>query len=281
MSPASARNVSPIRLALTLGIRGASYDWTILTDASCMPSSPHWLTHMAEACSKDENTQIVLGITRFVEGKGWHGLRCRFFRAWQEMLNFSYAKRHGAYRADGTNLAYRRSLFLEHRGFADHSNLLVGATEIMVNRHSTRQNTALCLHPDAIMFQDTPQYRGWWSQERLFFMETRRHFRHAFLFRLRYLWSIILTWVPTLLAIATVAAGLYLKNHIAVAIAVVLWTAYNSYLIYRFNKKAKTFVEQPFTFSYTLLSHLIPWWDVTAWLHWLFTKRRTFQKKFI
>lgn len=276
--PPTARDISPVRLALTLGIRAASYDWVVLTDANCQPASVNWLSRMGECCMEREATEIVLGSTLWVGGKGWHGLRCRFFHAWQQQLNLSFAQKHGAYRCDGTNLCYRRSLFLEHRGFADDANLMMGATDIMVNRHSRRRNTAVCLHPEARMLQETPRYRSWWNEERLFFMETRRHFKRSLLYRMGYLGRVLSVWLPTLGAAMGIGWAVY-RHHDAIAIAVaVLWILYNLTLTYSFNKRLKATGEH-FPFAYIPLLHLVPWWDGTAWLQWLFTKQQTFRKK--
>lgn len=279
--PDSSRDVSPIRLALTLGARSASYEWLMLTQADCIPASSHWLSHMVSVCESRPELQIVLGQTRFVDGHGWNGLRCRFFRAYQQRLNLYHARQHGAYRCDGTNLCYRRSLFFEHRGFADHANLLTGATDIMVNQHSTAQNTAVCMHPDAIILQDTPQAPEWWNRERLFFMETRRHFRHTFRYRLRYFTVASLTWFCTLLLGAITVMGLVYHNYLAVGLSLFAWLLYMGYCTLSFNRYLKSIGEPPIIQPLPLLLHLVPYWDSTAWLHWLFSDKNNFKKRFI
>lgn len=281
--PETARSVSLIRLALTLGIRAASHEWIVLTQPNCRPVSPDWLLRMGQTCSEKKETKMVLGYTQFRrEAVSWNALRCRFFRLWQQMLHLPYALRHGAYRADGTNLCYRRSLFLQHRGFADHSNLLVGATDIMVNRNSTKENTAVCLHPDAFMEQETPRYARWWRQERLFFMETRRHFSQGLLYRLKYAGLVGLTWLFTLSTVgALLLSLLWLKDSLTAIVVAVLWVLHAICRAYTFTVSTKELGAHPIILTLPVLLHLIPLWDSIAWLHWLFTKKKTFQKKFI
>lgn len=279
--PDSSRDVSLERLALTLGIRSANNEWLVLTQADCIPASAQWLSHMVSTCEKRPETQIVLGQSRFIGGHGWHGLRCRFFRARQQWLHLHHARRHGAYRCDGTNLCYRRSLFFEHRGFAEHANLLAGATDIMVNHHSTAQNTAVCMHPQAIILQDTPRHPSWWNRERLFFMETRHHFRHTFRYRFKYFTIASLLWLCTLLIVTTVILGLIHHNYTAVGIAVALWLMYLGYCTFSFNRYLKSIGEPAIILALPLLLHLIPYWDTTAWLRWRFTDKHIFKKRFI
>lgn len=279
--PDTARNISLIRLALTLGIRAASHDWVVLTQPACCPASPYWLMRMGQACAGRAELQIVLGYTLFQKRFGWNALRCRFFRLWQQMLHLPYAARHGAYQAEGTNLCYRRSLFLEHRGFANHSNLLVGATDIMVNHHSTHRNTAVCLHPDAFVLQTPPNSR-WWGEERLFFMETRRHFRHTVLYRLKYLGHVVLTWLFTLATLAALAGYVIRwQDYVLAGTVAALWTLHLAWRAYAFYQGSRALGTRAVMPVLPLLLHLVPWWDGLAWLRWCFTRRRVFQKKFI
>lgn len=280
--PDTARSVSPIRLALTLGIRAASGEWVVLTQANCHPASEQWLMRLGKTCTEKKEFQIVMGYTRFIKGQGWNGLRCRFFRLWQQMLHLPFAIRHSAYRNEGTNLCYRRSYFLTHRGFAEHSNLLLGATDIMVNHHSTRLNTTVCLHQDAQMLQECPPYSKWWRQERLFFMETRHHFSHWVLYRLKYASHILLTEIFTLSAIVVIATeSLLFHNYIMTAVAALLWIIHAVCRSIWFNRSARALGERPIQYALPLLLHLVPWWDTIAWFRWLFTKKKMFQKKYI
>lgn len=280
-TPDSARDISPLRLALTLAIRSAANEWLVITQADCRPASKKWLSIMADACEQKPGTQIVLGCTRYVGGEGWSGLRQRFFRTWQQRMHMYYAKRHGAYRCDGTNLCYRRSLFLSHRGFAEHANLLMGATDIMVNHHSTEANTAVCTAPDATMLQQTPRRDQRWDQDRLFFMETRRHFQRKWGYRMMYLGLVALTLLCTVLLFATIATALVKQQYIVAGLTIAVALAYFSYRTYAFNQFLKSVGEPPITLFFPLLIHLIPVWDTEAWFRWLFTDKHVFQKKFI
>ena len=280
--PETARNVSPIRLALTLAIRAASHEWLVITQANCEPASPQWLVRMGQQCASAKDAQIVVGFTRFRRGQGWNGLRCRFFRTWQHILQLPYILRHGAYSADGTNLCYRRSFFFGHRGFGEDVNLLVGATEIMVNHNSTPTNTVTCLHPDAFMLQDSPQYSKWWHRERLFFMETRSHFRHRLPYRLKYFSHVCLTEAFTLCILATLLVEVFLfEAYIIASVVFVLWLIHAICRAIYYNRALTALGESRITLALPLLFHAIPWWDTTVWLQRLFMKKQVFQKKFI
>ncbi len=241
--PAGARDISPEQLALTLGIRTASHEWVLLTSITCAPASPDWLRLLTAHCTFKRD--IVVGYTRFRNPHGWAGLRRCFFMAWQQMLNLTHVSRHYLYRTAPTNLCYRKDFFMSHRGFAPDTTLLTGATDIMVNRHSDRANTALCLHPSATMLQDCPRDGQAWDTERLFFMETRRHLpRHAS-YRLRYFLSCTLTWLYTLALAASLAFTLlFTPEPHALAIATgVLWLLHTLWRGFSFNSTLRALGE--------------------------------------
>ena len=281
--PESARSVSPMRLALTLGMRSSANEWNVLTTAESRPSSSHWLRHMAQTFEADDKIQMVVGVTHLTSLHGWRGICCRFMQVWQQIIHLPWAKRNRPYRCLGTNLCYRRSLFFSHRVFADHANLLAGATDIMVNQNATSANAALCLHPDAHMQQDVSSSRRYWNQERLFFMETRHHFTYTFFYRLRYFRHVLLTWLFTLATAGVVLTEVLLQHYIPIAIIAVLWIAHY-WQRYHHLRQALLATLAPKLSSLTVLLspimlHLVAIWDTQAWLRWNFSKKQTFQKK--
>lgn len=269
-TPDSARNVSPIRLALTLGIRAASHDWVVLTQADCKPVSSHWLTRLGQQCMR-EGKQVVGGNT----------ITDHFLTNWRQLFYLPYANRHGAYTTTGTNLCYRRSLFLSHRGFADDTHLLTGAVEIMVNHYSNRSNTTICLHPDAFVRQDRPAYTGRWRRDQLFFMEAQSHF-HRKLMRMAWIAEILTLWVVTLSFVVAIGSEIQLFHRPRMAAGIGLfalfyyiWYAFCVHRAFRALHLPASILFLPF------LLHTAAIADILGWLRWCFTRKRTFHKRFI
>ena len=61
--PKTYRYVSKKKLAMTLGVKAAKYDWVLFTELSCRPASAQWLTLMARHCTQDNN--LVIGYTAY------------------------------------------------------------------------------------------------------------------------------------------------------------------------------------------------------------------------
>lgn len=280
-TPSTSRDISAQRLAITLGVKAATNQWLVITQADCCPVSHQWLRRMGDAIAAHRSAKMAIGYTRYAHSSGYTARRMRFFHFWQQNLSLNYAFKHAAYQCDGTNLVYNKEFFLCHQGFASHSTLLAGATDIMVNRNSTRHNTAVCLHPEAIIEQQMPHNKHW-RQDRLFFQETRRHFRHKWGYRLRYFGSVLLHILFVLSMAGAMGWAIWQEQYIAAGIALLLW------LVHFFEQGAM--VKGTFralenrTINFVSLAwfiHLIPFWDLRAKLRHTFCDKRQFRKKYI
>lgn len=60
--PKPNRNITRKRLALTIGVKAAKYEWIIFTDIHSSPSNSLWLKEIADAISSD--TEILMGYFR-------------------------------------------------------------------------------------------------------------------------------------------------------------------------------------------------------------------------
>lgn len=280
-TPATSRDISAQRLAITLGIKAAMNEWIVITQADCTPISHLWLRRMAESLTSHRAAKMVVGYTRYDKAHNYTERRIRFFRFWQQMLNLNYAQPHGAYQSDGTNLIYNKKLFLEHQGFASHSTLLTGATEIMVNQHSTPHNTSICLHPESIMAQRMP-HRKHWKQDRLFFQETRRYFTRKWLFRSMYAGSVMLHALLVLTMALAVGIHIWQDSYVVSSLLLCLWFIHFIFQGVMVSKSYRTLENGKIGFfTIAWFIHLIPFWDTTAWLKHLFANKRQFRKKYI
>ena len=198
--PASARDISLDRLALTLGIRSARYDWVVMTRANCEPLSSAWLTCMADAISQQPEADVVLGSAQYVpQMPKWLYYKEDFFRLWHTLGTANHVlSGHAAVRADSCNVAIRRTAFLSCGGFSVGQTLQVGAVELLVNTLSTKTNTALALHPDSAIAEERPYNARFWRQSRLFYAAIRREQSHVKLYRLVQALRIIQPWAALL-----------------------------------------------------------------------------------
>lgn len=138
------------KFALTLGIKAARHEWVLLTDADCRPSSTHWIKEMSTRFS--DKHAIVLGYSPYQKRSGFLNLFIRYETLLTAIQYFGLAILGRPYMGVGRNLAYRKSLFLNNKGFNSHLSVTGGDDDLFVNQWGHRDNTAIVVGPESIVY---------------------------------------------------------------------------------------------------------------------------------
>ncbi len=138
------------KYALTLGIKAATNDCLLFTDADCIPNNNHWIQTMANQFTG--TTKIVLGYGPYTY------LPYRFLNKlirYETLITaiqyFSYAKIGIPYMGVGRNLLYSKALFLKNKGFHQHINIMSGDDDLLINSIANGKNTAICIEEASFM----------------------------------------------------------------------------------------------------------------------------------
>lgn len=148
-TPDGARNLSRKKLALTLGIKAARHEVVVLTTASAIISSPLWLNKIMRNFS-DPSTGIVLGYAAPSEDTKLNR-KYSYIIVENAIAWLSAAIGHRPFRGDELNLAYRRKLFFENKGFSRSLNLHFGDDDIFISEIANRHNTVVELSTESIV----------------------------------------------------------------------------------------------------------------------------------
>ncbi len=175
--PDSSRYISRKKLAVTLGIRAARYDWLVLTEANCRPQSNQWLRLMARNFTS--RTEVVLGYSGYERGKSWLHRRASFDSLFTAMRYLGFALAGSPYMGIGRNLAYRKALFFDQKGFSAHLNLRRGDDDLFINQVACRSNTRVETDPAAtVRMRPLPRAKDW-REEKIGYASTARFFHGA------------------------------------------------------------------------------------------------------
>jgi len=184
--PYGARVNSTKKLALTLAAKAAKYDYLLLTDADCIPESPHWIAEMVKGfqmsndksqMSNDKsqfsilNSQflndIVLGFSPYFYEKGLLNKLIRFDTLFNGLHYLGAALCGHPYMGVGRNLAYRKAFFFESGGFTHLMTSRAGDDDLFVNHTATAANTAVVLSPERYTWPIPKRtMKEWWQQKR-------------------------------------------------------------------------------------------------------------------
>ncbi len=155
------------KFAVTLGIKAASNEYLIFTDADCRPASVNWVNLMQQHFS--ERTEIVLGYSPYEKEKGFLNALIRF-ETFHTAINYlSFSLSGNPYMGVGRNLCYTKSLFFRNKGFASHMHIPSGDDDLFVNQNATAENTAIEIDPDS---------QVWTKPKRSFAAYLKQKIRH-------------------------------------------------------------------------------------------------------
>ena len=176
--PDSSRYMSRKKLAVTLGVKAAHHEWICLTEPSSLPSSDQWLREMSRSCV--EGNDMVMGYTNYDDDTSDYK---RFELLYNQLYLFRKAIRGRAYRHAGTNLFFRRDMFLDGRGYEGNLKYIRGEYDFIINKFAEKQNTAVVLSPAAYTVECSPSPKTW-RNTHLYYMESRKHLLRSFTHRL-------------------------------------------------------------------------------------------------
>lgn len=250
----TAKNVSRIKVAYALGIKAADYDVIVTTAANCRATSDNWLRLLCTPLASPD-TGISLGYSYVPQEKQTDKAR------WERSFDATVASSQwlGAalaghpFRGDQYNLAFRRKLFFDHKGYASSTALNGGHDDIFINEVARDTQAAVVLHPDAHVIVDweSDQIKRLYRDAR-----ERRIFISAFLktgaFRLQGFNSLCI-WLMLLFSVAAIVISS--PNMFPVATVALILLTFWGYGICLYRRTA------------TILHRIRLWWSVP--LFWI------------
>lgn len=209
------------KYALTLGIKAATNEHLLFTDADCKPVSKYWIQTMAQKFS-DQKT-IVLGYGKYKTRKTFVNLLIRFETLLTAVQYFSYAKLGSPYMGVGRNLAYTKSEFFKTKGFISHIQVRSGDDDLFIQEAATTTNTGICLDAKSFTTSNPPlTLKEWFRQKRRHVSTSSYYkFKHKFFLGLyfiskflfyvtAFLLLFLMSWKVITSIIALYSIGLYL-----------------------------------------------------------------------
>jgi cellulose synthase/poly-beta-1,6-N-acetylglucosamine synthase-like glycosyltransferase len=153
------------KFPLALGIKSAKYDHLLLTDADCTPAGPQWIRRMTAGFY--DGKEVVLGYGKYFEAKGFLNRIIRYDTAFIALQYYSLALWGSPYMGIGRNLAYRKKLLLEHKGFTAHYKVSSGDDDLFINQVANKKNTFVQSDPGSFTTSPSKEtFQTWWAQKR-------------------------------------------------------------------------------------------------------------------
>ncbi|MBL6873797.1 MAG: glycosyltransferase [Flavobacteriales bacterium] len=212
------------KFALTLGIKAAKYDCLLLTDADCYPKDASWISSMVQHFATKD---IVLGYGAYEKRPGFLNKLIRFDTFQVAIQYFSYALMGKAYMGVGRNLAYKKNLFFDNKGFASHLHLPSGDDDLFIKEVSTPTNTAISTSISAHSFSEPKTTWSSWIRQKSRHLSTGLYYK-SFHKQMLGLWtaSQLLFWIVFIVLLLKQFFIPYLILIVAIRLTVQLIVSY-------------------------------------------------------
>jgi glycosyltransferase involved in cell wall biosynthesis len=152
------------KFAMLVGIKAATNNQLLFTDADCYPASDKWLREMAAGFVND--TEIVLGYGAYEKQKGFLNTLIRFDAFTIAVQYLSSGIKRRPYMGVGRNLAYTKDLFFREKGFSTHYHINSGDDDLFVNQAANGGNTNVCVCKEAVTYSKAKKtFRDWRIQK--------------------------------------------------------------------------------------------------------------------
>ncbi len=218
--PPGADAVNEKKLALTLGIKAANHDILLFTEAYCKPCSTRWIREYGTDFTKGRD--LVLGYSRLLLTPDVP-IRSfiRFDNLMQHLGLLSMAIAGKTYSAIGRNLAYKKALFFEQKGFSPILHIDGGEYDLFINRVARDKNAGVVLSRSSMTETNVVDRFSTWRSLKSSYVYTQQFYR-GFAARL-FSWEILSMYAFYLLFLAVGIASLASGNLIALSACCLLF----------------------------------------------------------
>lgn len=146
------------KLALTVGIKAASYEHLIFTTADSSPASQKWLALMAKGFV---TADVVIGYSGIEQKKGFANKIIRCSRMFASVRYLAAAVNGSPYRGIAANLGYTQSLYFGNKGF-NYLNMNIGDDDLFLQKFLDGDNVSVVMNPNAATREIQYGGLGWW-----------------------------------------------------------------------------------------------------------------------
>jgi poly-beta-1,6-N-acetyl-D-glucosamine synthase len=162
------------KVALMLGIKGATNELMLLTDADCKPASDQWLKQIVARFNV--GADIILGYGPFIAEPGFLNRIIRFDAAMIGIQYLSFSMAGSTYMGVGRNLAYKKKLFYKVKGFASHYHIPSGDDDLFVNEAADGQKISVVMEKEAFTYTKAKDsFKTWWRQKQRHLLTGKRY----------------------------------------------------------------------------------------------------------
>lgn len=172
--PVNSENVNHKKLALTVGIKAAIHDILLFIEPDTKPLSDQWVCEYAKAF--DKGVDVVIGCCQIKLNKSFLKKHILFDNMFCGIKYISMTLAKRPYMGIGRNMAYRKNLFFENKGFSSVLNIEDGEDNVFINRIATKENTTIVVSPESMVESNAIENFSSWRRIKTKYLTTQKHY---------------------------------------------------------------------------------------------------------
>lgn len=244
------------KLAYTMGAKAAHGDVLLFIEPHSAPMSENWIRLMVQDIS--DEVEVVLGVSSFIQNKTSFNRISRFDNYMFTTQYISKALGGRPFTGVYRNVAFKKSLFFENKGFASHLALENGE-DLFINQIVNKSNTSVCLDQDSFTTADIDNFSLWKSIKK-----NHSIARSNFKTRATQIFNVEMTtrYLFYILFAGLVGYSIYMKQWAVLSIAVLLFLIRLIVQLVIINKGSEYFKSGKYYFSLLLLDIFQPIYNI-------------------
>lgn len=163
----------------------------------------------------DIDANLVIGYSNYdEETKSYY----RFDRLRNDCYLLRCAQRSIAYRANGVNIAFRKSEFIKDDGYRGNLHLVNGEYDFIVNKYARTDSARIAIDEDAWIREEKPTPKVWHDRN-ICYASVRKYLERSFGIRALYNVDMTMMHLNYIVLVLAIVAASILQNWIVLAVA--------------------------------------------------------------
>jgi len=150
----------------------------LLTDADCSPASESWISEMSQGFYSDKKN-FVIGFSQYMKTGGFLNHFIRYETLLTAISYIGLGLLGRPYMAVGRNFAYKKSFFLNNKGFGKFQNIVGGDDDLLANQYARRKNTSIVLSASSTVYSKPKTNWSDFIQQKIRHLSVGKHYRFS------------------------------------------------------------------------------------------------------
>lgn len=262
--PTGTRYICSDKLAITLGVKAAKYEWVVLAKANAYPASDRWLQHLSHHFT-EKNTMVMGYAKPPIDGKRYN------YQTWkytiEQLITFDsvqpFFPKSKAFGGSAYNMAFRKSAFYKINGYGKKTSWLYGEDILLTELLTGNKNVAVECQPASTMQIKTPLSKQSWHAQYLAHTVAYKNIRKSCQWkRMSYhlgCWLLYIQWISSLLGMAyCMQCNQFI--HASLLVLLIILNPLISELCIR--KSMQTLKEPSYLFAHSFYELRSPWTEL-------------------